>query len=95
MGFVSKDLTDEQKKARQTNVGVQIATIIHDSPAERADLMEDDIIESIDGKRIANNEALGALFYVPGQTLKLVITRGNKQLEKTLIADEQASSPRS
>lgn len=98
IGISLKEMTDEQKKARQTNAGIQIGMIISDSPAERADLMMDDIIESVDGKRITNDRDFAALSYVPGQVMKFVITRGDKKLEKTLIAGEQRKfmpSPRS
>ena len=88
IGFLLKELTDEQRRARQTNAGVQITVVFDNSPAERADFMIDDIIESIDGKRIANVQSLGDIPCVSGKALKFVITRGNKQLEKTLVLDE-------
>ncbi|WP_313739605.1 PDZ domain-containing protein [Pseudomonas sp.] len=81
------------RKARKTKGGAQIKLVIYGSPAERAELQENDIIESVDGKTIASPYMFDAFPHVPGQALKLVITRDGKKLEKTLIADERPPMP--
>lgn len=57
--------------------------------------MGDDIVESIDGKRLAGIYNLDEWVYVTGQALKFVITRGDQRLEKTVIAGERPLRPTS
>ncbi len=58
--------------------GVRVSGTVPGSPAEKAGIREGDIVKQIDGKAVANlQEYAGVLRgLTPGQTVKVVITRG-------------------
>ncbi|AIR88531.1 PDZ domain-containing protein [Pseudomonas cremoricolorata] len=93
LGVQLTRLSPTLAKTPETANGARIDMVIYDSPADRADLRENDIIESVDGKTVTSPYVFEDYPYVPGQALKLVITRDNKKLEKTLIAGERPNIP--
>lgn len=59
------------------------------SPADTAGLLEGDVIQSIDGKDMANSRAVAAEVsgHVPGDKLRVSVLRGDKVLELGAIVD--------
>lgn len=71
--------------------GVVINEVIEDSPAEKAGLKEDDVIISINGKRIANADRLISLIgrSEPGDEVTLTVMRGDDKKEITVTLGEK------
>lgn len=73
--------------------GVWLATrnsILAGSPAEKADLMQNDIIVEFDGKEINENQTLAKLLlkFKPGDTVTLTVLRSAKQEKIELTLSE-------
>lgn len=68
--------------------GAKLTQVTEDGPAEKAGLEEDDVVEAIDGQKIADYQALTAAIRnrKAGDKMKLTVIRGNdtKQIEVTL-----------
>jgi putative serine protease PepD len=68
--------------------GAEVSQVKPGTPAERAGLKKGDVITAVDGKSLANADALTAIVttHSPGQTLHLTIHRGGatKQVAVTL-----------
>lgn len=85
-GVMLQDLTDKERSERQTNVGVKARVVIDDSPAFRADLMVDDIIERFDGQPVSNTRQLQELYAAKaGQRVSMTVSRKGKVLEKEVL----------
>ena len=66
-----------------------VDSIVKGAPAERAGLLQGDIVESIDDKRIQDNaEGLDSLRQIPiGENARIKIRRGGKSMELTIKAE--------
>lgn len=93
MGVGLKDLN--QEIASQLGVpvgrGVLVAQVVPGGPAARAGLRVGDVIIKMDGWEVRNYDTLKTILNrkKAGQTLKLVIIRGNKQMEVPLVLGEK------
>jgi serine protease Do len=63
------------------DAGAKVAQVIPESPAEKAGLLVDDVITSVDGKPTSSREDLIALIreHSPGQQVTLAVRRGEKR----------------
>jgi M6 family metalloprotease-like protein len=63
-----------------------VASVAHDSPADRAGIRTGDVLRSVDGKEVRTIEALGDLVRNAGadKELELKLKRGGKTLEETV-----------
>ena len=79
--------------------GVQLAKVPSKSAAAQAGLLENDLIQSVNGQNVSNTDQLFAALNVAGsETLKLRVIRNQKPVEITLtavpfIATETTSDP--
>jgi len=78
---------------RQSDEGVEIIGVSPDGPAERAGLQPGDVLESINGKALANNrDARQTVFDVMGEVgdgeeLTVAVNRNGQSLEYTVTAE--------
>jgi len=91
-GLSGVDLTtkDKEENDLESTRGIKIISITKDYPAEQAGLKVDDILISIDGKRIDNYNDFRFKIaeYNPGETVRFVIVRnGDKQTITMQLAD--------
>ncbi|QOV89128.1 S1C family serine protease [Humisphaera borealis] len=63
--------------------GAKVMQVVPDSPAEKAGLRVDDVIAAVNAKDVGSREALIETIrsYMPGQTVKLAVKRGEKELQ--------------
>lgn len=81
LGVVTQELSRHQKKALKADFGVVITDIDPDSPADRDGLMEDDVIQYVNDKKITRTSTLARVIRAmnPGEKAKLVVIRDGKQ----------------
>lgn len=85
IGAFVRNLNDNERQALQTNQGVVVLTIVDDSPAYLADVLPGDIIVSIDGERISNQEGFTrAVESRKGRSVKVALLRQGRSLEKNV-----------
>jgi len=94
LGFQAHALTPELRAAfnlKKDLEGVIIAGVVRDSPAHKTGLRAEDVILSIDGKKIRDaREVLMAIAqHKPGDTVKLEILRAGKIVPLNAIAGER------
>lgn len=68
-----------------------LASIMIDSPAEKAGLKPEDIILSIDGKEIRNNQTIEKILsdYIPGDKVTLKVLRRKEEISLDLTLEER------
>ena len=73
------------------NKSTEAPSIIKDSPADKADLKEGDIILEVNGEPINEKHSLSGLVakYAPGDPIKLKIARGDQEMEGDLLLEER------
>jgi len=77
--------------------GAQVARVAENGPASKAGLQVDDIIQSIDGKTVANSEQLTDAIRERkiGDKVKLKVLRGEKTQEFELTLERRPEAPES
>ena len=62
--------------------GVKVASVMPDSPAQKAGLQDGDILVAVDGKKISSLRAYALILgsYKPGDTVEVRVKRGGKDL---------------
>lgn len=79
LGIKTSNLTIEQKKEYETNIGVYIKVVILDTPADKSGLIPGDVILKINDERINNNQALKKLLdKLPNGESNIEIIRKNQ-----------------
>jgi hypothetical protein len=86
LGVLLRDLTNDERKARQTNKGVVIRLIVDNSPAFDADLLVGDIITSVENEAVttvSNFQSLLAKY--SGKSISMRLVRESTTLDKTVV----------
>jgi S1-C subfamily serine protease/photosystem II stability/assembly factor-like uncharacterized protein len=75
--------------------GAKLTQITEDGPAEKAGLEEGDVVQTIDGQKIADYEALTAAIrtHKAGDKLKIAIQRGGESKEIELTLENRPGGP--
>ncbi len=83
LGISQKNLTEKQKKENNIKNGIIIVDVVRDSPADEAGLLEDDIITTIDGKKIEGTADLykEVSSRKPGDEISLIYIHDGKSHE--------------
>jgi len=83
LGVLAEKLTPEDKAELKADSGVKITDVVDDSPADKAGLAEDDIIQSVNGEKIRKPEDLVRKIREigPRKEIKIGILRGGKRQE--------------
>lgn len=94
LGIYMSDLTDEviDKNKYPEKNGVLIIEVIEDSPAEKAKLMEGDIIHTFGGEEVEDSEGLAGLVAgrSPGDEVEIVFFRkGDRKRVKIELAERK------
>lgn len=84
-GVSTADLTEEERKKRQSNFGVKVIMVVDDSPAYNADILSGDILESFDGQKIKNKQNLVTMLgEKSGKKVEVVLSRDEKTIKKSI-----------
>ncbi len=83
LGVLAEKLTPEDKAELKADSGVKITDVVDDSPADKAGLAEDDIIQSVNGEKIRRPEDLVRKIREigPRKEVKIGILRDGKRQE--------------
>lgn len=83
LGVLAEKLTPEDKAELKADSGVKIIDVVDDSPADKAGLAEDDIIQSVNGEKIRKPEDLVRKIRKigPSKEIKIGILRDGKRRE--------------
>ncbi|MGO4703243.1 PDZ domain-containing protein [Dyella sp. 2RAB6] len=81
-GALFRQITDEERKAVQTNGALEVKLVVDGTPAFKADIFPGDIIVSVDGQPLSSSET--EHLFAPGKLVKLKIYRDGTMLEKTV-----------
>ena len=75
--------------------GAKLTQITEDGPAEKAGLEENDIVQTIDGQKIANYEALVAAIRgkKAGDKMKLAVLRGSETKDIEITLENRPGGP--
>ncbi len=83
LGVLAEKLTPEDKAELKADTGLKITDVVDDSPADKAGLAEDDIIQSVNGEKIRKPEDLVRKIREigPKKEIKIGILRDGKRQE--------------
>ncbi len=82
-------MTQSEKQMVGSNKGAFIEGVLHGSAAYEADILGGDILKSCDGKIVTNNESVSSIIKSShGKTVKIILWRQGKEIEKTLFITE-------
>lgn len=83
LGAFVRDLENAERQAIQSNQGVVVHTIVDGTPAFHADILPGDIILSMDGERVPNQERFGPMTRArAGQEVEISLLRNNAPVVK-------------
>ncbi len=95
MGVYLKDLSlkNYEELGIKDNYGIQITKVVKDSPADKAGLLNDDVILEIAGDKIYTHDQLKKMlsFFEPEQVIKLKIFHEKKTQKVNLTLGEKKS----
>ena len=91
MGIECTEVSSYYQQFYRLPAGIRVVSVQDGGPAETAELQPGDILLSIDGVRVTTLDELNAQLYSHsvGDTVKLTVFRGGKQLELTLTLGER------
>ena len=77
--------------------GIVVSCVVSGSPAERAGLKPNDVVEKIDGSDLNNGETLGGVLQLhrPGDTVPFGLVRGSSQTTLNVTLGDRPASPAS
>jgi hypothetical protein len=85
LGAFVRDLTDSERQRLETNQGVVVLTVVDDTPAFHADILPGDMIYSIDGDRVPNQDSFSRITSEHrGRVVPIVIIRNGRTIEKSV-----------
>lgn len=85
IGIVPRDLTDEERRALQSNRGIAIRLVVDGSPAFNEDILPGDFLTEIDGAPVTNVAALGPLIQErEGRRISVTLVRNGNRLVKSV-----------
>jgi len=92
LGVVVMTVTEELAKALglKVNYGAIVTQVLEDSPAERAGIIENDVIVKFNDINITTKEELVSLIHshTPGDTVNLTVERSGKQINISVTLGE-------
>ena len=91
-GMKITDLTQEERVEIGQNTGAFIAVVFYDSPAFKANIMQNDILLKIDNIKIINgNHALEVMSSIPIMTKKVIFTilRKGKNINVPVLLEDE------
>jgi len=98
LGLWPDDMTSAERAERglSSNYGILLQEVYENEPAERAGLLKDDVILSINGELILTRRQalLIAAGTKPGDAVEIVAWRNGSEFSATVIATERAEQPR-
>lgn len=83
-GAKVRPLSDQERQQLGTNKGAVIVAVIDNSPAFNADVLPGDVVESINGERMTADLFSKRINELKGQTVNVVIRRGDGTLDKSI-----------
>jgi hypothetical protein len=88
-GALFRDLSDDERRAQQSNKGVYVTTLVDGSPAFNADVLPRDIVVAVDGQPVFGQQAFtDTLSQKRGRTVQLTIVRGAHTITKSVALAE-------
>lgn len=85
IGTYWEDLSTAETKKLGTNGGAKIALIIKNSPAFKADLLQDDIVLKVDGQKVNDSQhAISLIKDKAGKKVTLDLRRNGKLMKKSV-----------
>ena len=90
LGIKGQEVTALEQRFYRLPAGILITEVVSGSAAETAGLQEGDILISINGQSITNEDSLNTILYTldAGDTVKIIIYRNYKQYSAQLTLDE-------
>lgn len=96
LGLVPQEITAELQKSLElsSREGVIVSSIQKGAPAETAGFQRYDVIQEIDGKKVASEDEFRKWIAQtpPGKQIKVKILRDKKQMELTALVGERSES---
>ena len=91
LGIECTEVSSYYQQFYRLPAGIRVVSVQDGGPAETAELQPGDILLSIDGVRVTTLDELNAQLYSHsvGDTVKLTVFRGGKQLELSLTLGER------
>lgn len=98
LGVKGVDMDYNQAQNMHINItyGWKIVEVVQDGPADKADVRADDILIGINSKRIRNSDEMSSYLEentLPGETVMLNITRGDKTIQLALVLGKRPPPP--
>lgn len=93
LGVRTQEITKEMSESYglDKTEGALVAEVVKGSPAEKANIREEDIIIEVNGKRVADNAQLPKMIaaFQPKQKIKIKLVREKKEMEVEVTLDQQ------
>ena len=89
LGIIHKNLPPELRQELERNTGVVVSVVIDDSPAFYSNIIEGDVIISVNGTPVRNTEYFRELLDVSGDECRFEILRKGNLIEKVVQLYDQ------
>lgn len=89
LGILSHNLTDAERQAIGSNVGMEIVAVRTGSPAFQADIIPGDLLLSLDGMPVYDTATMQhAVTAIRGREVAVVLFRGRTKITKSILVPE-------
>lgn len=87
LGVLIRTLDSAEREKLGVQYGVQVTTVEKESGAAKAGILEEDVIQSVNGEKIRDPQALSEIVgeLAPGSAAKIGLWRAGKALELTAV----------